>query len=158
MKKLFFTCMLAFAALSAHSQTLFETVYNNAIKKVNSADSPTETVQINHFEVTVLNYIQAQVSKRGLNKDGFFFDSQAVSLKSFVDDFLYYLEKVRLSPAKRLEVIACYRDASLNNPLFNDPDKETVYCYVNDKKTYTPFSLDTDWRRAAAAIYYLYHK
>jgi hypothetical protein len=45
-------------------------------------------------------------------------------------------------------VIACYRDASLNNPLFNDSDKETTFVYVNDKQTYTPFSLDTDWEKA----------
>lgn len=148
MKKLFFTCILALAAMAAHSQSLFNTVYDTALKKVNSADTPTEAVQVNQFEVTALNYIQLQVSKRGLDKNGYFFDSQAVNLKSFVDDFLYYLEKARISPAKRMEVIACYRDASLNNPLFNDSDKETVYCFVNDKKTYTPFSLDTDWEKA----------
>ena len=29
-----------------------------------------------------------------------------------------------------------------------DTDKERVLCYVNDKQTYTPFSLDTDWEKA----------
>ena len=63
--------------------------------------------------------------------------------------FETYIIKARaISSEKRLEVIACYRDASLNNPLFNDSDKETTYVYVNDKQTYTPFSLDTDWEKA----------
>ena len=66
-----------------------------------------------------------------------------------MDDFIYYVTKARaISTEKRKEVIACYRDASLNNPLFNDNDKERTYCYVNDTKTFTPFSLDTDWEKA----------
>ena len=66
-----------------------------------------------------------------------------------MDDFIYYVTKApAISTEKRKEVIACYRDASLNNPLFNDNDKERIYCYVNDTKTFTPFSLDTDWEKA----------
>jgi hypothetical protein len=53
-----------------------------------------------------------------------------------------------MSTAKRLQVIEIYRDASLKNPLFNDAGKETANCYVNDKATFTPFSLDTNWEKA----------
>ena len=150
MKKFFFTIILLVATIcQANAQSLYKTVYENAIGIVNKASSTQEQVDINQFEVTVLNYIQAQVTKRGLKKDGYFYDSQAVNMKSFVDDFRYYVNKARqVSAAKRLEVFACYRDASLQNPLFNDTDKDRALVYVNDKKTYTPFSLDTDWEKA----------
>ena len=134
---------------TVNAQSLFDTVYKSAIEKVNDVKSSQETIDINQFEVTALNYLQTQVKKRALKKDSYFYDSQAVNLKSFVDDFLYYLNKTRTMPqAKRAAVIACYREASLSNPLFNDTNKERIYCYVNDTKTYTPFSLDTDWDKA----------
>ena len=150
MKKIFFAAFLvAFTLMPANAQNLYKTVYNSAVKVVNDPNSSQEQIEINQFEVTVLNYLNAQVQKRALVKDTYFYDSQAVNLKSFVDDFIYYVTKARaISTEKRKEVIACYRDASLNNPLFNDNDKERTYCYVNDTKTFTPFSLDTDWEMA----------
>ncbi len=151
MKKIFFTALIAAFYTSAHlqAQSLYRTVYEKAISIVNSAQSSQEQIEINQFEVTVLNYIQAQAKSRGLQKDEYFFDSQAVNLKSFIDDFVYYLNKARaISSSKRNEVIACYRDASLNNPLFNDLNKDRAFCYVNDTKSLTPFSLDTDWEKA----------
>ena len=89
------------------------------------------------------------MKKRKLEKNSYFYDSQAVNLASFITDFETAIIKARaISTEKRLEVLACYRDASLQNPLFGDDDKETTYVYVNDKQTYTPFSLDTDWEKA----------
>ena len=41
--------------------------------------------------------------------------------------------------------------ASCSNPLFNDPDKETVNSYINEGNELTPFCLDTDWEKAYAA-------
>lgn len=150
MKKfLLLACMAVLTVGQMNAQSLFETVYKQAIAKVNDANSSQETLDINQFEVTALNYITAQVKTRGLKKDSYFYDSQAVNLKSFVDDFLFYVNKARaVSAQKRKQVIECYRNASLQNPLFNDQNKEKVWCYVNDVQTYTPFSLDTDWEKA----------
>jgi len=148
-KFLLLACFAALSVGSLSAQSLYETVYKSALAKVNSAASSQEQIDINQFEVTALNYIQMQVKKRALTKDGYFYDSQAVNLKSFVDDFLYYMNKARsVSAEKRKAVIECYRSASLQNPLFGDLDKERTLCYVNDKSTYTPFSLDTDWEKA----------
>jgi len=150
MKKiLLLACFTALTVGQINAQSLFETVYKQAIAKVNDANSSQETLDINQFEVTALNYITAQVKTRALKKDSYFYDSQAVNLKSFIDDFLFYVNKARaVSAQKRKQVIECYRNASLQNPLFNDQNKEKVWCYVNDVQTYTPFSLDTDWEKA----------
>lgn len=148
------TLLIALLALSsgisqAQEQSLYERVYFDASAKVNDPESSIETIEINQFKVTALNYMSAQVTLRQQQRDSYFYDSQAVNLKCFVDDFLVNITKARaISTDKRKAVIACYRDASLGNPLFNDTNTDRTYCYVNDTKTYTPFSLDTDWEKA----------
>ena len=154
MKKLILLAVMAIAATAAmaqseSSESLYEKVYKDASEKVNDPNASVETIEINQFKVTVLNYIGQQVESRKLQKDSYFYDSQAVNLKCFVDEFIINVTKARaISTEKRLQVIGIYRDASLNNPLFGDTDKDRTYCYVNDTKTYTPFSLDTDWEKA----------
>lgn len=150
MKRLFIATMLSVMAIGAmQAQSLYKKVFDNAVAVVNDAAANDQQIQVNQFKITALNYITNQVSKRKLEKNGYFYDSQAVNLASFVTDFETNIIKARsISTEKRLAVIACYRDASLQNPLFTDTDKETTLVYVNDKQTYTPFSLDTDWEKA----------
>jgi len=152
MKQVFLTLLLAVVSVSiASAQSLYKKVFDNATSVVNNAASNDQQIQINQYKVTVLNYISNQVKKRKLTKDSYFYDSQAVNLASFITDFETNVIKARaISTEKRLEVIKIYRDASLQNPLFGDDDKEVTYVYVNDKQTYTPFSLDTDWEKAYA--------
>ena len=150
MKKiLFLSALISFSFGKLDAQELYRTVYENAIAVVNDAKSTDEQIQINQFKITALNYMNSQVRKSGEEKDSYFYDSQAVNLASFITDFESNVMKARaMSTAKRLQVIEIYRNASLANPLFKDADKEKVYCYVNDKATFTPFSLDTDWEKA----------
>ena len=151
MRKLLLIAITAIAALGAHAQSesLYEKVYKDASEKVNDPNASVETIEINQFKITALNYIAQQVESRKLQKDSYFYDCQAVNLKCFVDEFIINVTKARgISSEKRLQVIGIYRDASLKNSLFGDSDQERTYCYVNDTKTYTPFSLDTDWEKA----------
>ena len=152
MKKLFFTLAVLIAsatAVQAQDKSLFDTVYERATAVVNNPASSDEEIQINQFKLTALNYMTTTITKRGLKKDSYFYESQAVNLSSFVTDFQMNLEKARsISPAKRTEIMKIYTDASKFNPMFKDTDKEKVNCYVNDKSTLTPFCLDTDWEKA----------
>ena len=150
MKKVILSLFVLMASVtSIQAQSLYKTVRESAEKVVNDPKASDEEIQINQFKVTALNYLAMMVQKRGLKKDTYFFDSQAVNLASFVTDFQVNLEKARnISPAKRTEILKIYTDASKFNPMFKDPDKEKVNCYVNDKTTMTPFCLDTDWEKA----------
>lgn len=150
MKKLFLILSLAiFTAMNADAQSLYKTVRDTATKVVNNPNSKQDEIDIAQFEITVLNYIAAQVSKRGLQKTGYFYDSQAVNMKSFVDDCRYYALKAnKISASKKKQVLECFKQASLNNPLFHDNDKKNAHVYVNDPKSETPFSIDTDWEKA----------
>ena len=150
MKKIILSLLVLMASVaSIQAQDLFKTVRDNATKVVNNPSSSDEEIQINQFKVTALNYLAMMVQKRGLKKDTYFNDSQAVNMTSFITDFQVNLEKARaISPAKRMEIMKIYTDASKFNPLFKDTDKEKVNCYVDDKTTMTPFCLDTDWEKA----------
>ena len=150
MKKIILSLLVLVASVaSIQAQDLFKTVRDNATKVVNNPSSSDEEIQINQFKVTALNYLAMMVQKRGLKKDTYFYDSQAVNMTSFITDFQVNLEKARaISPAKRMEIMKIYTDASKFNPLFKDTDKEKVNCYVDDKTTMTPFCLDTDWEKA----------
>lgn len=150
MKKFIFAMLLlAISAANVQAQSLYKTVYDRATAVVNNPSSSDEEVQINQFKVTALNYISMMVKKRGMNKDSYFYDSQAVNMASFVTDFQANLEKARaISSAKRNEILKIYTDASKYNPLFKDTDKEKVNCYINDKSTLTPFCIDTNWEKA----------
>ena len=150
MKKIILSLLVLMASVaSIQAQDLFKTVRDNATKVVNNPSSSDEEIQINQFKVTALNYLAMMVQKRGLKKDTYFYNSQAVNMTSFITDFQVNLEKARaISPAKRMEIMKIYTDASKFNPLFKDTDKEKVNCYVDDKTTMTPFCLDTDWEKA----------
>ena len=150
MKKIILSLLVLMAsATGLQAQSLYKTVYDKATAVVNNPASSDEEIEINQFKVTALNYLTAQVQKRAMKKDTYFYDSQAVNLSSFVTDFQVNLEKARaISPAKRMEIIKIYTDASKFNPLFKDTDKDKVNCYVEDKRTLTPFCLDTDWEKA----------
>ena len=150
MKKIILSLLVLMASVaSIQAQDLFKTVRDNATKVVNNPSSSDEEIQINQFKVTALNYLAMMVQKRGLKKDTYFYDSQAVNMTSFITDFQVNLEKARaISPAKRMEIMKIYTDASKFNPLFKDTDKEKVNCYVDDKTTMTPFCLDTDWEKS----------
>ena len=150
MKKIILSLLVLMASVaSIQAQDLFKTVRDNATKVVNNPSSSDEEIQINQFKVTALNYLAMMVQKRGLKKDTYFYDSQAVNMTSFITDFQVNLEKARaISPAKRMEIMKIYTDASKFNPMFKDTDKEKVNCYVDDKTTMTPCCLDTDWEKA----------
>ncbi|MBR0045774.1 MAG: hypothetical protein IJP75_02675 [Bacteroidaceae bacterium] len=150
MKKMLFTLLVLMASVTGiQAQSLYKTVYDKATAVINNPASSDEEIQINQFKVTALNYITMMVQKRGLKKDSYFYDSQAVNMQSFITDFQVNLEKARkISPAKRLEILKIYTDACKFNPMFKDTDKERVNCYVDDKRTLTPFCLDTDWEKA----------
>lgn len=109
MKKVIFTLLVLMASVSGiQAQSLYKTVYDRATAVVNNPKASDEEIQINQFKVTALNYMSTQINKRGLKKDSYFYDSQAVNLASFITDFQANLAK---APAtKRTEVIRIYQD------------------------------------------------
>ena len=78
-------------------------------------------------------------------------DSMAYYMHEYVN--LFTKEYARADKQKRKEqVLKIFRNASINHPLYNDPDKSLVLVYFNSEDYLTQFSLDTDWIAALAEV------
>jgi hypothetical protein len=72
-------------------------------------------------------------------------------MHEFVTLYLNSLAKAK-KKSERDIIITVFRDASINNPLFNDMDKELILAYYNNENYLTQFSLDTNWVKALEAV------
>ena len=76
---------------------------------------------------------------------------QANAMIEFVNTFIKRLSQEKKKKDKNI-ILATYKNATTSNPLFNDPEKEVTYGYVDNEKYITQFSLDTDWVKALQTI------
>ena len=71
----------------------------------------------------------------------------------FITSYFSELAKVQgNSNDIQKDIMKKYWKASAKNPLFNDSDKETTNAFMDDPKSITPFSLDTNWEEAVRKI------
>jgi hypothetical protein len=76
---------------------------------------------------------------------------QTLYMTEFVNLYFKRLAEAN-SKSKKNIVVARFKNASINNSLFNDMDKELVLGWVNNTKFATPFSLDTNWKKALEEV------
>lgn len=76
---------------------------------------------------------------------------QTYAMTEFVSLFFKRLGESNKSKNREIAYVR-FQNASLNNSLFHDMDKDLVLAYINKGKYPTPFSLDTDWVKALAEI------
>ena len=76
---------------------------------------------------------------------------QVNAMIEFVNTFIKRLSQEKKKKDKNI-ILATYKNATTSNPLFNDPEKEVTYGYVDNEKYITQFSLDTDWVKALQTI------
>ena len=76
---------------------------------------------------------------------------QTLAMTEFVNLYFKRLGEAKSKPKKDI-VITRFKNASINNSLFNDMDKDLVLGWYNSTKFATPFSLDTNWTKALAEI------
>ena len=76
---------------------------------------------------------------------------QTIAMTDFVNLYFKRLAEAN-TKSKREIAISRFKNASINNSLFNDMDKDLVLGYYNNAKFPTPFSLDTDWVKALKEI------
>ena len=155
MKKLIFSMLFLFAGTSAMSaQDIFNAILEDSKKVMNDSTSNIYQARIANFKYNALQYIKRKSFEQEGDVTKKFLDDQAYFMKEFISTFFSSaLLNQDLSKSDKKARIMAFIDASGSNPLFNDPDKELVNAYVeNSKGQFTPFSLDTDWVKAYAAI------
>lgn len=158
MKNLFFLlAMTLFMAAPAKAQDVA-----NEIKRISKAvvDDSKQDLQIRriaYFKVNVIDYMKMKVrdevmkdtnNLKVFNDNMKMINEQSYAMYEFVNLFIKRLSE----SSKKDIVIAKFKNASLNNPLFNDMDLELVQSYVNNEDYLTRFSLDTDWIKALEEV------
>ena len=124
-------------------------VLENATQTVNSPSKSFTQVKIAQFKSTAFVYLKKKAFENSKEVKEEFLNTQAYYLSEFI--FLFFtqiLKDHKLSDEERRKKIYLFMDASLSNPLFNDPDTETTQSYIKEGSELTPFSLDTDWQKA----------
>lgn len=139
---LILTFLVICSPVQLRAQTLYNAVIDRA--KTAAASQASESEKITgRYKVNALNYIVAQCKAENKPADNRLLDTQAVSLESFISDYLSYTaEAAQISDAKRQEILRCYTSASFSHPLF--PNASPLAPGGGGGEL-LPFSLNTDW-------------
>ena len=156
MKKVILFALLAIAT-SMQAQEAYNELRQKAKTTVYDPKTNAVVKQISQFKLDALNYMAIKMQEEMPDSSATFLDKQAIAMDNFVNFYVEKLiESTKLPNVQQVKMIKMFMDASYSNPLFNDKDTELVLSYYNSAQSMTRFSLDTDWRKAVAAIAYLY--
>lgn len=154
MKHILLSISILFAfGVSAEAQEIFKMYKNDAKEIVDNPKSNPTVAKIAQFKYVGLQYIYDKAVQSDRDVTIKFLDDQAYYMNQFVNLFISDV-LVNQSPSKsdKKKRILLFVDASGSNPLFKDNDKDVVDAYVTAGNQLTPFSLDTDWPKAYAAV------
>jgi hypothetical protein len=152
-KTLIAFAMLCAFTINVQAQQIFNEVKNmqkgfEAVKY--DKERPMEERKVASFKWDAIEYMlykandEASFTEQQLGE-------QTFAMTEFVNLYFKRLAESN-SKSKKEIVVTRFKNASINNSLFNDMDKELVLGYYNSTKFATPFSLDTNWENALKEI------
>lgn len=159
-KLLFFLAMTLLVAVPMKAQDVANEIKRISKAVVDDSQQDLQTRRIAYFKVNAIDYMKMKVRDEVLkdtndlkvfNDNIKMINEQSYAMYEFVNLFVKRLSEADKPEAKEL-VLAKFRNASLNHPLFNDMDLELVQSYVNNEEYLTRFSLDTNWLKALEEI------
>ena len=145
--------LLVVSVLCLSLQSSAQEVYNYVLKSSSRiVDDPTTSftsTRIAQFKKTALVYLGTKAKETMPEVTEAFLNEQAYYLSEFVANFLEdVLDDSHRKKSHKKKSILNYVNASLMNPLFEDTDVETTEVYLREGDELTPFSLNTDWKKA----------
>ena len=156
MKKLMFVMVMMCLALTTKAQDVYNELLSSSIKVAEDETKDIETRKIATFKYDELNYMKQMVLPEVLkdttdlvtmNRVIKQLNEQSYAMYQFINLFFQRLASTNKKDGKEA-VLALFKAASINNPMFNDTDKDLVLAYYNNDNYITQFSLDTDWVKA----------
>ncbi len=151
MKKIIMTLMLCCIGVAqASAQDIFTEVKNlmdgyQKIKEDTSQDLDVRKVAT--FKWDAIYYMVYKATDETESELGM----QVDAMIDFVNTYLAELQEAKGTQNKQL-VRSKFKQASLENSLYNDTDKELTYAYVDNQNFLTQFSLDTNWAKALELV------
>ena len=135
MKKLLLIAVLSgMLFTNVKAQDVYNEILKTSLQVAENEKNDIETRKIATFKFDALNYMK-----------------QKYAMYQFIN---YFCERISGASKKKDKeiVMALFTNASLNNPMFNDTDKDLVLAYYNNENYITRFSLDTDWEKALQQV------
>lgn len=156
--------IIAFALVmgmqSMQAQEVFYEVMRMSKELADDKSKDIETRKIATFKVDQLTYmynktlpvvLKDTTNTEVIERTFHTLDEQAYAMYMFVHSFVERISKAKKDKDKAL-VVKVFKDASLNHPFYNDPDKELVNAYIDHPNFITHFSLDTDFVKALEEV------
>lgn len=143
---------------SINAQQVFNEIYNSANTTLSNQKEDMGVRKIAKFKVEALTYMNTKYLEVVLDTTAHIpynpiarRDSMAYYLYDYVNLFL---KEYNRAPKQRDKdkVMKIFRETSINNPLFNDPNREYVLFFFNRDDLLTQFSLDTNWVTACTEV------
>ena len=149
--------------VNAQQERVSKQLYTSAYKIATDSKEDVNVRKAASFKVDAITYLNTRTlsaivdtTKQLLsNKEIAHLNAQLDSMAYYMHEYvnLFTKEYARADKQKRKEqVLKIFRNASINHPLYNDPDKSLVLVYFNSEDYLTQFSLDTDWIAALAEV------
>ncbi|GAB6982958.1 hypothetical protein [Prevotella dentasini] len=165
MKRTVLFLTLAFlAAIGAKAQTnthVYQQIYDAAYKVATDTREDAAVRKVASFKVDAISYLKTRTLIALSDTARQYTNTEVAHLSNQLDSMAYYMydyvnlftkEYQRAQTIDRARVLKIFREASINHPLYNDPDRELVLSYYNREDYLTQFSLDTDWVAALADV------
>ncbi|MBQ1799538.1 MAG: hypothetical protein II011_02160 [Prevotella sp.] len=159
MRKLLFVAAFLCMSLTIQAQDVFNELLSSSLKVAENTQNDIETRKVATFKYDELCYMKQKLLPEVLkdttnlvvfNKVIDLLNQQSYAMYQFINLFV---EKLASGKKKKQEVVlTVFKNASINNPLFNDEDTELVHAYYNNDNYLTQFSLDTDWIKALEEV------
>lgn len=151
MKKMMLMAILCLATVNMSAQKVYNEILR--LSRAGAADKTKDlaTRRTYQFKVDELNYMLMKTRELEPNTKMSTIDKQAYAMYDFIDSFIASLASAKTA-RQRQAVIQAYKEATIHNPRFHDTDTDLVLSYYNRSDYPTPFSLDTDWVKARAAV------
>ena len=160
MRKLMFVVALMCMTLAIHAQDVYNELLSSSLKVAEDESKDLETRKIATFKYDELSYMKQMVLPQVLkdttdlvtmNRVIKQLNEQSYAMYQFINLYIQRLASTSKKNGKEA-VLAIFKAASINNPMFNDQDKELVLAYYDNDNYITQFSLDTDWVKALEEV------
>lgn len=140
---------LTLASAKMSAQSLYMSVFDKAQAVINNPTADKQDQLVSQFKVDALVFMSLQGSKQETAKDNEYYDSQAVNLNSFLENYFRHIEAAKkLSPQAVESIRNCYASAAQDNPMFPGLEPTMGNAYVITTDSPTPFPLNTNWELA----------
>lgn len=152
MKKIILSMALfAMTAMTAQAQAVYQEILRMSKEVANDEKKDTELRKIAQFKVDELSYMAIKTRELMPDSSAAVLDHQALAMYEFIN---MYMDKLAIAKKKEKKELVKYyfKQATTNNPRFQDTDLELTQAYYNNDGYLTQFSLDTDWQKALLEV------